>query len=137
MLKTRLIQFRQLFVYFLTIPSVVYVFLNYDTWLKATQEQLDIYLFSDSSYQQKQEHFIMFRCDALLDTHNCGGHADRLKGIISVYIWSLLSNRTLLVRITRPCNFTNLLEPNEVNWNRDVMFQPDEVAQIHRFLGFL
>lgn len=137
MLKTRLIHFRRIFFYFLTFLSVLYIYHHYDTWFKAIQEQLDIYLFSDSTYQQKQEHFIMYRCDALLDTHNCGGHGDRLKGIMSLYLWSLLSNRTLLVRITRPCNFINLLEPNEVDWNRQVTFRPGEVAEIHRFLGFL
>ena len=116
------------------ILSVLYIYRFYGTWLEAAQEQLDIYLFSDSTYKQNQEHFIMYRCDAVLDTHNCGGHADRLKGIMSLYLWSLLSNRTLLVRITRPCNFAQLLEPNEAEWNREVEFRPHEVAQIYRFI---
>lgn len=119
----------------LSIFSILLMIRLNGKWLKAAQEQLDIYLFSDSTYQQNQEHFIMYRCDAILDTHNCGGHTDRLKGIMSLYLWSLLGNRTLLVRITRPCNFAQMLQPNEVDWNRQVEFRPDEVAQIYRFLS--
>lgn len=114
---------------FILVASSIY----FDSLVDAASEQLDIYFFSEANYIQPNEHFIMYRCDAQMDTHNCGGHADRLKGIMSIYLWSLLTNRSLLIRITRPCNFVNLLEPNEVNWSRHMYFEEDEVSQIYRF----
>jgi hypothetical protein len=33
------------------------------------------------------------------------------------YVWSLLTNRQLLIRITHPCPLTQLLLPNEINWD--------------------
>lgn len=120
-----------LFVASILVGSLTYF---YGTWLDAASEQLDIYLFSELNYTHRHEHFVMYRCDALADTHNCGGLADRLKGIMSIYLWSLLSNRSLLIRITRPCNFVNLLEPNLVPWSRQIAFADHEIAQLYRYL---
>jgi hypothetical protein len=67
-----------------------------------------------------EHRFIMYRCDRELDKNLCGGFGDRLKGILSAYLWSLLTNRTFLLRVTKPCNMVTLLEPNEVDWNREI-----------------
>lgn len=66
------------------------------------------------------DRYIMYRCDRELDKNLCGGFGDRLKGILSAYLWSLLTNRTFLLRVTKPCNMVTLLEPNEVEWNREI-----------------
>jgi hypothetical protein len=47
----------------------------------------------------------------------CGGWADRLKGIMSVYALSLMTNRHFLINITSPCNFSKLFLPNLINWS--------------------
>lgn len=67
-----------------------------------------------------EHRFIMYRCDRELDKNLCGGFGDRLKGILSAYLWSLLTNRTFLLKVTKPCNMITLLEPNEVEWNREI-----------------
>ena len=46
----------------------------------------------------------------------CGGWADRLKGIMSVYALSLLTNRHFIIDIRSPCNFSHLFVPNEIDW---------------------
>ena len=66
------------------------------------------------------ERFVMFRCDQQKDKNDCGGLGDRFKGILAAYLWSILDNRTLIVQINRPCNFVNLLEPNEIKWDKKV-----------------
>ena len=47
---------------------------------------------------------------------HCGGWADRLKGIMSVYALSLLTNRHFLIDIRTPCNFSHLFMPNQIDW---------------------
>jgi hypothetical protein len=46
----------------------------------------------------------------------CGGWADRLKGIMSVYMLSLLTNRPFLIDMRTPCNLNKLIRPNNVDW---------------------
>lgn len=74
----------------------------------------------DGDEHDHRQRYIMFRCDQVKDKHDCGGFGDRLKGILSAYLWSLLDDRQFIVQVNRPCDMVNLLEPNEVNWNRDV-----------------
>jgi len=50
----------------------------------------------------------------------CGGWADRLKGIMSAYAWSLISGRKLIIHITKPCQLTYFYIPNEIEWNKDI-----------------
>ena len=58
--------------------------------------------------------FVVYECT---NKHLCGGWADRLKGIMSSYAWSLITNRKFLIRHTRPCLLTNMLIPNEIDWD--------------------
>jgi hypothetical protein len=49
--------------------------------------------------------------------NHCGGWADRLKGIMSVYALSLMTKRHFLIDITTPCNFSKLFVPNLIDWS--------------------
>jgi hypothetical protein len=46
----------------------------------------------------------------------CGGWGDRLRGILSVYILSLLTNRHFMIDMNYPCEISKVLQPNFVNW---------------------
>jgi hypothetical protein len=46
----------------------------------------------------------------------CGGWGDRLRGIISVYVLALLTDRRFLMDMNYPCGISKVLEPNFVNW---------------------
>lgn len=46
----------------------------------------------------------------------CGGWGDRLRGIMSVYILALLSNRHFMIDMNYPCDVLKVLQPNYVNW---------------------
>jgi hypothetical protein len=48
----------------------------------------------------------------------CGGFADRLKGILSSYAWSLITNRSFLIDMRFPCPIEELYDINEINWKR-------------------
>lgn len=43
-----------------------------------------------------------------------------LIGIMSVYAISLLTDRKLVIKFTKPCNLEKYLEPNQVNWLIDI-----------------
>jgi len=49
----------------------------------------------------------------------CGGWADRLKGIMSAYAWSLIADRQLIIHINKPCQLTYFYQPNQIDWNQD------------------
>jgi hypothetical protein len=38
--------------------------------------------------------------------------------IVLAYVWSLLTNFQFLIRITHPCPLTQLLLPNDINWDK-------------------
>jgi hypothetical protein len=69
--------------------------------------------FDSNSSPQKtsNEKYLVYECK-----YHCGGWADRLKGIMSVYTLSLLTNRSFLIDMRTPCNFTRLFMPNTIDW---------------------
>jgi hypothetical protein len=60
--------------------------------------------------------YLVFECKKPI----CGGWADRLKGIMSSFVWSLITNRTFLIVMSHPCDLKNMLEINEIHWNNTV-----------------
>ncbi|WAR03399.1 hypothetical protein MAR_009957 [Mya arenaria] len=48
----------------------------------------------------------------------CGGLADRQRGIISAFLLALLSNRTFVVDMARPCELERFLDPNLYDWTK-------------------
>ena len=58
--------------------------------------------------------FVIFECD---DKYACGGLADRFKGTLNAYVWSLFTKRHLIVNITKPCNFNNLMVSSKIDWD--------------------
>jgi hypothetical protein len=63
----------------------------------------------------------MVRCDHEHEGNvDCGGWGDRLKSIVSGYWLAMLTNRSLIIRMNRPCNLNEIFEPNELNWNVEV-----------------
>jgi hypothetical protein len=58
--------------------------------------------------------YILYECSG---NGLCGGLIDRFKGIMNAYAWSLFAKRQLIINITKPCDFINLMVPNRVKWN--------------------
>ena len=75
---------------------------------------LNINFTSRSNEPQK---YILYECSR---QGLCGGLVDRFKGIINAYAWALFTNRQLIVKISKPCDFINLMVPNQINWNIDL-----------------
>ena len=46
----------------------------------------------------------------------CGGWGDRLRGILSAYVLSVLSRRRFMIDMPYPCNILDVLQPNIINW---------------------
>ena len=66
--------------------------------------------------QFRVKKYLIFECLKPI----CGGWADRLKGIMSAYMWSLFTKRKFLIDIQHPCDLTNMLEVNELDWNSSI-----------------
>ncbi|CAF0995158.1 unnamed protein product, partial [Brachionus calyciflorus] len=62
----------------------------------------------------KFDKFIQYECG---QTDLCGGWADRLKGVMSTYAISLLTDRQFKIKMTKNCDLKKILEPNEINWD--------------------
>jgi hypothetical protein len=71
------------------------------------------YLESDLSHK-----FIVYSCTN--EDYECGGWGDRLKGMISAYVWGQITNRTLLLKVNKPCDIIHLLHPNKIMWNKSI-----------------
>ncbi len=56
----------------------------------------------------------------ICENRGCGGIADRIKGIMSVYALALMTDRKLIVNMTFPCKLDKYLIPNEVDWSQTV-----------------
>jgi hypothetical protein len=64
------------------------------------------------AFQHEQpSKYLQFRCN-----HYCGGHGDRLLGIISTFVLAVLTNRTFLITVTQPTDFRNLFSAGAINW---------------------
>jgi hypothetical protein len=50
----------------------------------------------------------------------CGGWADRLRGLMSAYIWAIFTKRKFLIDVDYPCSLSMMLEPNIVEWNKPI-----------------
>lgn len=68
-------------------------------------------------FARKPTKYVLYECNS---RELCGGLADRFKAVINAYVWSLITNRRLIVNISKPCNFVNLMIPNNVDWNLDL-----------------
>ncbi|RNA22600.1 hypothetical protein BpHYR1_005040 [Brachionus plicatilis] len=64
----------------------------------------------------KGEYSIQYEC---LQSDLCGGWADRLKGILSTYAFSLITNRKFVIKITKNCDLESILVPNKIDWKYD------------------
>jgi hypothetical protein len=125
----KIIQNKAKTMFYLTIS---YFLLKYYLNKASIDEYIDLKL-ADPSFVPGEEQFIMYRCEAQADKNrNCGGLGDRIKGITSAYLWGILTNRTFLIRIDRPCEFDRLYQPNKVDWNgrRDEKFGYFEKIEI-------
>lgn len=60
--------------------------------------------------------YIRYECKRPL----CGGWADRLRGLMSAYIWANFTNREFLIDMNYPCSLSLMLEPNVIKWNRKI-----------------
>lgn len=59
--------------------------------------------------------YVIYECNG---KELCGGLVDRFKAVIDAYAWALFTKRHLIISISQPCNFVNLMVPNgNVNWS--------------------
>jgi hypothetical protein len=80
-------------------------FLQNATYFSKTRISKTIY-FSKNVSDKK---YIVYECT---NENICGGWGDRLKGIMSAYAISLLTDRYFLIYHVRPCLLTNFFEPS-------------------------
>lgn len=73
-------------------------------------------LVSVNFFLQQPRKYIIYECHG-----NCGGLADRFKGILNAFVWSLFTNRSFIINISQPCFFTNLMIPNKIDWNHSLL----------------
>ncbi|CAF1130027.1 unnamed protein product [Adineta ricciae] len=63
---------------------------------------------------------------------NCGGWGDRLRGIMSIFMISLMLDRNFRIEITHPCDLSNIFHPNLYNWTQSIKGLTIEDKKTHR-----
>lgn len=76
---------------------------------------LNFYLKSNTNLYKHKQKFILYNCKDFL----YAGFGDQLKGLMSTHALSLLTNRRLLIKMTKKCDIKTILEPNRINWDPD------------------
>jgi len=71
----------------------------------------------DSLSDCSEGRFLVYQCRKR-DRHDCGGLADRERGIISTFLLALQTNRTYVIDSDKPCELEQFLLPNLYNWTR-------------------
>jgi hypothetical protein len=66
---------------------------------------------SINAKETSSANYIQYSCHG-----RCGGFADRLKGIMSAYALSLISNRSFLIDMQWPCPIDDMFDTSQVNW---------------------
>ncbi len=92
--------------YFMISIFLFVILVCYHTIIRRKESLLE-----NSLHQNK---YIVYECSQYV---SCGGWADRLKGIMSTYAISLLTDRKLIIRIKKTCDISKYLLPNEIDWN--------------------
>ncbi|XP_069135871.1 uncharacterized protein [Argopecten irradians] len=84
------------------------------------------------SFRRRKGRFIVYDCSKTY-AGECGGWSDRLSGMLSTYVISLLTNQTFLVRHNKPCPLEDYLDYRHHNW----VFDPDLVEELnHQYLPY-
>ncbi|PVD36242.1 hypothetical protein C0Q70_03220 [Pomacea canaliculata] len=65
--------------------------------------------------------YLIFICDK---KRSCGGWGDRQRGLLSVFLLSQVTGRRFGIKMSKPCDLTQLYVPNKYSW-----IVPDEELQ--------
>ncbi|XP_052771065.1 uncharacterized protein LOC128210752 [Mya arenaria] len=68
-------------------------------------------IFKTFPNHQNSTKYLIYFCDI-----ECGGLGDRLKGIVKVYMLSILSRRRFGIRMKEPSDIENFLQPHVIDW---------------------
>jgi hypothetical protein len=71
---------------------------------------------SHEEFCENKNKYIRYECKRPY----CGGWADRLRGLMSAYIWAIFTKREFLIDMDYPCSLSLMLEPNFVKWNKPI-----------------
>lgn len=82
-----------------------------DEWFRIQKEIADLNVRSVQECASRG--ILVYACENNL----CGGWGDRQKGIVSTFLLALLSNRTFVVRIKKPCGLETILAPSVYDWS--------------------
>jgi hypothetical protein len=90
-------------------------FLQNTTYFSTTRISRNIY----SSKNESDKKYVVYECtNEIL----CGGWGDRLKGIMSAYAISLLTDRYLLIYHVKPCLLNHFFEPSIYFINKTINY---------------
>ena len=90
-------------------------FLQNTTYFSTTRISRNIY----SSKNESDKKYVVYECtNEIL----CGGWGDRLKGIMSAYAISLLTDRYLLIYHVKPCLLNQFFEPSIYFINKTINY---------------
>ncbi|CAF0760420.1 unnamed protein product [Adineta steineri] len=109
------------------LPTIDFNRLDY--WLTNNSKTRDINLTAILTPKRRGK-YLVYVCH-----ENCGGWGDRLRGIMSLFMLSLMLDRNFRIEITHPCNLTHILRPNLYNWTQSIdgLIAIDPITHRRRF----
>ncbi|CAF0906733.1 unnamed protein product [Brachionus calyciflorus] len=129
----KLVKKPQFFLILILIILIIYTFkienlrekFSDNIWYKIFKRY---YEFNGEYYDDANPKYILYECVEL-----CGGWADRLKGLFSIYAWSLITKRNFRIYLTHPCNLESLVKPNKIKWNSPMIHNGIDIQKSKKF----
>jgi hypothetical protein len=102
---------------YIELPSITFVESNHlhlKPNIKKIQSIIDNVTVDNTKYVQ-------YICD-----YKCGGWGDRLKGIMSSFMLSLVLGRRFLIKIEHPCDMKHFFSDNDKYWSEPLIDQKNK-----------
>ncbi|XP_069142112.1 uncharacterized protein [Argopecten irradians] len=80
-----------------------------------TDEDIKAFLYNTTPHAQPRGGYIVYDCD---EQHpgDCGGWSDRMSGMFSAYVISVLLRKHFLIRYTKSGDLRDFLSPTAIDW---------------------
>ncbi|XP_050412986.2 uncharacterized protein LOC126827557 [Patella vulgata] len=89
------------------------------TYKQINQLESRIYINTRTGGDQSKQRYLIYNCDG--KSGPCGGLFDQLKGVMTGYLISQLTDRVFLIEMTSTsCKLSSYLSPNKVAWNNTI-----------------
>ncbi|XP_060066850.1 uncharacterized protein LOC132547112 [Ylistrum balloti] len=97
------------------------------TWERILRE-----IFATANHSRQRTKYIVYECSKARGMH-CSGWSDRIAGIMTTYIISILTKRHFLIHFDTPCFLTDYIMPAHFDWRYNSSILQHRTSSFHYY----